>query len=46
MGQEGNPSNAGKGGKTRGIIFSSETWLQLQAIDDSPRSDDPVFLEQ
>jgi site-specific recombinase XerD len=33
----------GKGGKTRVIIFSSETWLQLQAIDNSPHSDDPVF---
>jgi site-specific recombinase XerD len=33
----------GKGGKTRVIIFSSETWLQLQAMNDSPSPDDPVF---
>jgi site-specific recombinase XerD len=33
----------GKGGKTRVIIFSSETWLQLQAMHDSPKPDDPLF---
>jgi hypothetical protein len=43
MGQKGNPLTAGKGGKTRVIIFSSETWLQLQAIDDSPHSDELMF---
>jgi site-specific recombinase XerD len=33
----------GKGSKTRIIIFSSETWLQLQVLRDSLNPDMPVF---